>query len=161
MKLKGGIGALRPKFLRCPGASVTVRYEKRIVHFLHDEALLTQNPLHPSRPQMDSWLDDVPKGTLRWHVTTRPATSKIRKAIVRSALQSKWYKLMCRALQQRGYTPDGRRAQSGEVGLVGTLEVIVPHGSNFGESESRHLQRCVEIVAAVEREHQSQQLRRR
>ena len=151
--MKGHFNPLKARYLKCANVDAMIRYDKHIVHYIHDANILAQNPLHPSRPLMDSWLDAVPRDTLRWHVNTRPTASKLKKAVLRSALQGKWYKLMCRAFEQRGYKPDGRRIGTGEKGLSGTMEILVLEGSKvLPEPESRHLQRCLAVVDALERE---------
>lgn len=133
-----------------------VRYEKNIVHYMHDQDLLKEQPLHPSRARMDSWLDAVPKDTLRWHVVTRTSYAVLKKAVQRSALQGKWYKLVCQALAQRGYLPDGRRTDTREKGLAGTMEIIVVKGIGFTEPPSEVLARASKIVAAIEEEQKRQ-----
>jgi hypothetical protein len=145
--------ALRLRYLKCGYVDAMIRYDKRIVHYSNDAIILAQNPLHPSRPQMESWLQAVPRDTLRWQVNTRPTAMKLKKAVLRTALQGKWYKLMCRAFEQRGYRPDGRQIATGEKGLSGTMEIIVRDGrSTLLEPEPEHLRRCLKIVDALEGE---------
>ncbi|ETN40612.1 uncharacterized protein HMPREF1541_04889 [Cyphellophora europaea CBS 101466] len=110
------------------------------------------NPYYPGRAKMDSWLEVVPKDTLRWHVTTRPSASVLKKTVQRNALQSKWYKLFCQALWDHGYTREGRKQNTWEKGLAGTLELIVIKGAGWDESEEVVLGQCSKIVAAVEAE---------
>lgn len=129
-----------------------VRYEKDVVHYVHDQALLKEQPQHPARARMDSWLAAVPKDTLRWHVTTRPSSSVLKKPVQRSALQGKWYKNLCQALAQRGYLADGRKMDTREKGLSGTMEIIVTKGAGFKEPDSELLDRSLKIIAAVEAE---------
>lgn len=129
-----------------------VMYEKNIVHFHNDYKTLAQYPLHPARARMDSWLDAVPKNTLRWHVNTWPSVKVLKKPVQRFALQGKWHKLMCQALEQRGYGTDGRKLGTQSKGLAGTLEVVVRNQSGFMDSESVLLNKCLDIVAAIEAE---------
>lgn len=133
-----------------------VRYEKNIVHYMQDQDLLKEQPLHPGRARMDSWLDAVPKDTLRWHVVTRTSSAVLKKSVQRSALQGKWYKMVCQALAQRGYLPDGRKIDTREKGLAGTMEIMVVKGLGFTEPPSELLDRASKIVAAVEAEQKRQ-----
>jgi hypothetical protein len=151
--MKGLKSLGKARYLKCSNVQAQVIYERHTVHYRHDQAFLTQNPFYPGRAMMDSWLESVPKDSLRWAVTARPMAFTLRKAVLRSALQRKWYKLMCQALVQRGYRMDGRCIESGKPGLIGTLEVILQHVQiKTSDPESEVLQRCLRIVEAVEKE---------
>lgn len=117
-----------------------------------DGQLLQDQPSHPLRAKMDSWLEAVPPDTLRWSINTRASSTTLKKAVQRSALQLKWYKIFCNALWSRGYNQQGRMIGSGQAGLMGTMELVVHKGEGFLSPETVLLDRCSKIIAALEKQ---------
>ena len=143
LPLLPGLGRIR---------GVQVRYSPRYVHYVLDEKLLTEQPTHPLRAYMESWLDNIPHGTLRWCVNTRPSVNQLKKSVQRSALQSKWYKVFCQALEEQGYDRSGKEAGTDTPGLVGTMELTIFGGSGFDNDEPSLRNQCGSIIQEIRKQ---------
>lgn len=128
---------------------IRVRYSPDIVHFYRDASLLAAGPLNPRHAYMDSWLEDHPKGTLRWTIQTSPSAPELKKAVLRNALRGKWNKMFRSELAAQGYDKSGRIAGTGRLGLTGTLEMTIWSGNGFLGPEEVHGWKCRAIIDTV------------
>ena len=147
--MSGGVPATfnRLKAVKLNGLKVQSYYSPYVAPWTSDLDIFERG-FHPLRAKKIDTLANTPENTLRWHITTRPSTKALPKAVLRSSLRSKWTRAMMTALRQRGYLKDGTRLDD-TVHLYGTLELVVHGGVGFTQSDDWLLGQTSMIVEAL------------
>ncbi len=134
---------------RIPGCAAQVKYSNGVAPFfreLNDSKL----PTMPLYAKIVETLSTMPQDTLRWHVTTDPSRKQLPKKVLRSFLTRRWNCAFLRALQDKGYTREGRQCETGRKGIVGTLELAIYGGTGFDTKMIDLVRQCKAVVTHIE-----------
>ena len=135
--------------LSCPGCTAKVKYSNSVVPLFRElnDTIFTNNALHTKT--LDQ-LANTPRDVLRWHISTDPSRKELPKSILRSALATRWRNALRQALQESGYTPEGRQRWTGKQGIVGTLEMAINGGLGLNTSIKELVQQCKTVIKVLE-----------